>query len=270
MFEGNSQCDIYKDPSTSTFGLSLFITVGIVVSFLPQYYNIVTTRSSIGLAPVFLLLISIAGLSATSNLVLLSFFSIPCCKEITQFECMNSQISLLQVGIQATCTLLITWFCVEFSDHSVNEPEEEYRTIRRTWSEVQVVLLVLSTSLVIAFFTFSNNLIMLYAKSLGLFSTFLTVVQYVPQLHTTYKLKKSGVLSVLMMAIQTPGGFLWTATLMLKPGSNWSTWLPYLTAATFQGLLLILSIYYDYFYYDPEIIPLANESIPPVYEALHA
>jgi uncharacterized protein with PQ loop repeat len=252
-------CDVFRDPSKSTFAASLTIAVGIVLSYLPQYYNIVKTRTSIGLSPVFLLLISIAGLAATSNLVLLSFLSLPCCRELTRFECVNSQVSLFQVGIQALCTLLITWFCVKFTSPSEEEPAEEYYGIKRTWDEIKVAIVFISTTLVVAYFTFSKSSILLYAKFLGLFSTTLTVIQYLPQLYATYKLKKSGVLSILMMCIQTPGGYLWTATLMLKPGSHWSSWLPYFTAATCQGLLLILSVYYDYFTKQEDKLPLLDD-----------
>lgn len=246
FFTENNQCDVYKNPPTSTFIASLIIAAGIVVSYIPQYSKIAKTHTSIGLAPVFLLLISIAGLCATSNLVLLSFLSLPCCSELSAFECVNSQVSLFQVGLQAFCTLLIAWFCVQYTSPGEDEPLEEYNAIKRTWNDILGVLALVSLTLIVAYFTFSTAWVLLYAKFLGVFSTIITVIQYLPQLYTTYKLKKSGVLSIMMMCIQTPGGYLWTATLMLKPGAHWSSWLPYFTAATCQGLLLLMSVYFDY------------------------
>lgn len=239
-------CDIYKNPSKSTFFTSVILAVGIVASYLPQYDKIIKTKTSIGLAPIFLFLISIAGVSATSNLVLLSFLSLPCCAEITPFECVNSQVSLIQVGLQAFSTLLITWFCVIFTNTESNKFEYQY--ILKTWRHIQFCTGIMTLSLIAAFFLFPESSILLYAQFLGILSTIVTIIQYIPQLWTTYRLKASGALSIMMMCIQTPGGFVWTATLMLKPGANWSSWLPYLTAATLQGMLLILSVYYDYLY----------------------
>lgn len=243
----DSYCDIYKNPSVSAFGFSLLITVGIALSYLPQYFDIYRTRSSIGIAPTFLLLISIAAVSATTNLVLLSYFSVPCCSVISGFECLNSQMSLIQVGTQGACTLLITWFCVHYTDESKHEPKSEREKLVKVWSWILIYVAAAAVTIVVAYVVGSSKFILGFAKFLGLFSTTLTIVQYLPQLYTTYKLKSPGVLSIAMMAIQTPGGFVWTTTLMLKPGANWSSWLPFLTAAIFQGLLLVLCVYYTYF-----------------------
>ena len=47
-----------------------------------------------------------------------------------------------------------------------------------------------------------------WANFLGIMSAALAAVQYIPQIWTTYLLKHAGSLSILMMCIQTPGGFL--------------------------------------------------------------
>ncbi|KAI3404661.2 hypothetical protein KGF56_002557 [Candida oxycetoniae] len=75
----------------------------------------------------------------------------------------------------------------------------------------------------------------------GLLSAALTIVKYVPQINTTYHLKHPGTLSIGMMCIQTPGGFVFAATLMFTKGSHWSSYVSYLVAAILQGTLLTLS-----------------------------
>ena len=50
-----------------------------------------------------------------------------------------------------------------------------------------------------------------------------------------------------MMCIQTPGGVLFTITLMLTKGSHWSSWISYMVAAILQGTLLGLCFYYEYY-----------------------
>ena len=49
-------------------------------------------------------------------------------------------------------------------------------------------------------------------------SALLTVIKYVPQIYTTFRLKHPGTLSIGMMCIQTPGGFVFTATLFFTKG----------------------------------------------------
>lgn len=236
-------CDIYKSPDKTNFILSIVIAFGIVFSYIPQYYNIVKTHTSVGLSPTFLFLICVAGLCALSNLILLSFLSVPCCTQLSPFECVNSQVSLIQVGLQATSTLAMPLLCVAYT----NTPENnEYRDVVKAWWKIVYSTACSILILVFAFISLTPSLIILLAQGFGISSTVITFVQYIPQLLETFNLKSSGVLSIPMMCIQTPGGFVWTATLMFKPGSNWSTWMPYLAASTFQGILLCMSVYYDY------------------------
>ncbi len=251
-----TSCSIYRDPLKSTFITSVFISIGIVISYVPQHVKIIQTRSSVGLSPVFLLLSSLSGIAATSNLILLSFISLPCCSELSTFECVNSQISLIQVGLQTLSTLLVVLLCVLLT----NTPDDfyVYEEVARVWRHITSFMIFMIITLIVASLFFTNDSILLYAKVLGVFSTTVAIIQYLPQLKTTWTLKRSGSLSIPMMCVQTPGGFIWTATLMLKPGSNWSSWLPFLTAATLQSALLILCSYYEYFAEKDEVL-LVNE-----------
>lgn len=49
-----------------------------------------------------------------------------------------------------------------------------------------------------------------------------------------------------MMCIQTPGGFLFAASLYARLGpKGWSTWAIYLLTALMQGCVLVLAVYYE-------------------------
>ena len=85
-----------------------------------------------------------------------------------------------------------------------------------------------------------------YANSLGIFAAILTSIQYFPQLWTTWKLGRVGSISIPMMCIQTPGGFLWAASLATRLGwAGWSAWALYLITATMQGILLVMGIIFE-------------------------
>jgi len=74
----------------------------------------------------------------------------------------------------------------------------------------------------------------------------LAAVQYFPQIWTTYTLRHVGSLSIPMMCIQTPGGFLFAGSLAARLGiEGWSTWGVYLVTACLQGVLLAMAIYFE-------------------------
>lgn len=85
-----------------------------------------------------------------------------------------------------------------------------------------------------------------WANVLGVMAALLAAVQYIPQIWTTYHLKHVGSLSIPMMCIQTPGGFVFAGSLFARLGwAGWSSWGIFVLTATMQGLLLYLAIYYE-------------------------
>lgn len=79
----------------------------------------------------------------------------------------------------------------------------------------------------------------------GILAAALAAVQYIPQIFMTYHLKHVGSLSVPMMCIQTPGGFLFAASLAVRLGwAGWSTWGIFLLTGIMQGILLGMALYY--------------------------
>jgi drug/metabolite transporter (DMT)-like permease len=85
-----------------------------------------------------------------------------------------------------------------------------------------------------------------WAEFLGIFATVLASIQYFPQIYTTYMLKRVGSLSIPMMCIQTPGSFLWAASLAARLGKQgWSAWGVYMVTGCLQGALLAMAIYFE-------------------------
>lgn len=85
-----------------------------------------------------------------------------------------------------------------------------------------------------------------WANLLGMMAGALAAVQYIPQIRTTYHLKRAGSLSIPMMCMQTPGGFLVAASLFIRLGwDGWSTWSIYILTALAQGVVLVMAVYYE-------------------------
>lgn len=85
-----------------------------------------------------------------------------------------------------------------------------------------------------------------WANFLGILSTILAVIQYFPQIWTTFMLKRVASLSIPMMCIQTPGSFVWSASLAGRVGvEGWSAWGVYLVTGCLQGTLLVMGVIYE-------------------------
>lgn len=81
------------------------ILIGILLSYLPQHYRILSRRSSFGLSPYFVLLGATSGTCAFANILTLpiSREDIACCHEIDGFPCFAGLLGVLQVGVQWSC-----------------------------------------------------------------------------------------------------------------------------------------------------------------------
>lgn len=106
--------------------------------------------------------------------------------------------------------------------------------------------LILTISLHL-FFSYPNRL-QIWANALGTGASILAVIQYLPQIWTTYSLKSQGSLSIPMMCMQTPGSFVWATSLAINLGaSGWGAWGHLYLTGTLQGCLLCMAIYYTHF-----------------------
>jgi uncharacterized protein with PQ loop repeat len=85
-----------------------------------------------------------------------------------------------------------------------------------------------------------------WANFLGLSAAGLAVVQYLPQLMETWQLGHVGSFSIPMMLIQTPGSFVWAASLFARFGiEGWSIWGIFLITGCLQGALLAMCITFE-------------------------
>lgn len=134
-------------------------------------------------------------------------------------------------------------FALVYTDLTREPPEEFSKLV--TVGKLCLGHFILSLVISFYVFFFKSDYISPVANVLGLFGAILAIIQYFPQIYTTFNLKHAGSLSIPMMCLQTPGGFVLTASLAAREGTTWSSWLPYLTAATLQGIVLILAVYYE-------------------------
>ncbi|KAF2813096.1 uncharacterized protein BDZ99DRAFT_496170 [Mytilinidion resinicola] len=257
----SSHCDELESPDVGNFAVSVFILIGILISYLPQHYRIISRRSSLGLSPMFVLLGTVSGTAAIANILTLpaSRADMACCTEISRFACAAAMLGVAQVGVQWTCFFFIMLLFLIFfprrpsppstpTTTTPTAPSPDHETIP-TWAEAILVLLF---SLAFFLFAFLTSLVFIYAAPahlqgwanfLGILGTVLASVQYLPQIWTTWRLQEVLSLSIPMMCIQTPGSFVWAASLAARLGrEGWSAWGLYIVTGCLQGVLLGMGI----------------------------
>ena len=106
----SDHCSELASPNIPSFVLSVFILVGILVSYLPQHLRIILRRSSEGLSPYFVLLGTTSSTFAIANILTLpkSQADIECCNYITRFACIAGLLGIAQVAVQWGCFTLMS------------------------------------------------------------------------------------------------------------------------------------------------------------------
>ncbi|KAF1985079.1 PQ loop repeat protein [Aulographum hederae CBS 113979] len=256
----NGNCAYLASPSVPNFSLSILIVLGILVSYMPQIARIISRKSSEGLDPYFILLGTVSGTSAFLNICLLSTSreAVFCCKINSKFSCIAGILGIAQVGIQWFCFSFIALLFVIFFPRSANttttSPTILYDPSHPQTPDFRSALLVscascfhflLTILLSAAIFFFHRTLLQPWAIFLGLCAAVLAMLQYLPQIRTTWRLRDVKSLSIPMMCIQTPGSAVFAGSLIARLGAEgWSSWGVYLVTGCLQGVLLGMGIYF--------------------------
>lgn len=138
-----------------------------------------------------------------------------------------------------------------YTNANVTEEELEMAPEEPRWQTAVLVATVVLVHILVTVVV-SAIIVLIFPSQLsgwavfnGILAAGLAAVQYIPQIFMTYHLKHVGSLSVPMMCIQTPGGFLFAASLAVRLGwAGWSTWGIFLLTGLMQGILLGMALYY--------------------------
>lgn len=81
------------------------ILVGLLISYLPQHYRIITRGTAEGISPYFVLLGTTSATSGFANILTLpqSRQDVACCKVLDRFECVAGLLGIAQLGAQWVC-----------------------------------------------------------------------------------------------------------------------------------------------------------------------
>lgn len=266
-----------QDDSTLTYIIiSGLLILGMVGSYVPQFYRMIHRSSSLGFSPWFLLL-GLLGSSCTffNGIVLYSHLLHNCTRYNTYSICLLNGLGVAQLSVGFFMFLCLFSLYFIYYPAAAKYNEQDRTRLKPEWESSLLVLFLAIGS--IFMFTFISILLLsllptviptlqpglhpwliLWGSILGYFSALCSGIQYIPQIHKTWIIRSAGSLSIPMMGIQSPGTLFFIYVLTRRPGVHYTTWLPFVIGAILQGVVLALCIYFEYFTHQP-LVPIPLE-----------
>ena len=124
-------------------------------------------------------------------------------------------------------------------------PHDTYATAVLTVI-ICVIYFVLSSIVFAILYLYRFSAMNTYGHVHGIMAAILATIQFLPQIYLTWKLQHIGTFSVPTLAMQAPGSFVFVATLIGRPGTDWSTWLNYIATGVCMMILLALCLWYSW------------------------
>ena len=249
-FVDYSKC--YHHVSTITWVSQVLIWIGTLASCIPQLMRIVKLKTSYGISPLFIVLTS--GGHFLLNLNIFSLHN-PIFIGMPQVP-LNGVIVRLLTFLNLFTLFILLYPCLPLSliffDKKTREKRRPDSFKKERTSAILFSIVFLLTMLImfavfigfIAKFGIGNKYVAGFGKVFGAISSALSVVHYIPQFVRTCIIKDNGSLSLIMLAIQAPGGFYNGLVMAIGQGEDWTTFLAVMCSAVQQGILLIVCIYY--------------------------
>jgi len=204
------------------------------------------------------------------NMFVMQWEVLKCCKSVGAGLCLESVGGIIMVSIQwFMFAIILVLYMMYYPQHlkyaevtvddensGVRVPIKANNVKSANWS--LSIFVSWAVFIHLLFITFTTFLLLgtqvpspdhalprhlsLWATFLGVTSAGLAVLQYAPQLVHTYKAKLVGALSIPMMCIQTPGTTFMVVSIILRPGTNWTSWVTFAVTGVMQGSLLCMCI----------------------------
>jgi len=238
----------YEKPSIANISIAAILIFGTIISFIPQYINIIRKRSSEGISFIMLGIALLGNLLTAINAGIFKWEHILCC-ENGFVPCVKNNLATEQLLNAVLCSFVLY---VIFLMYSKAVPSKvvmiRYKRAIIFFIIVMILSVILSTLAGVLFYNFhqSGETLFMYAMIIGSISSILTIIQWAPQIYTTWKFESPGSLSVIMLLIQMPGSLLvvFFFQAILNKASI-TTWAPFLFAATEQLILIIMCLIYS-------------------------
>jgi len=224
-----------------------FLIIGTFLSFLPQYIEIVYKKSSNGISWIWQFVGNINQFSQFMNGFILQFHNILCCTELGLNVCSSGLLPIYQLFSQWIAFFpLYLFYLIYFDTKGDKVKEKDLKNASLVFYFLTFITLFCIALAIVFIITIGSNawVTSLYAYTLGIISSIMTIIQSAPQIYVTIKSKSKGSLSLLMLIITAIGMLMVTIFFIIR-GENISTWMPNLLGAVQQSILLSICMTYS-------------------------
>jgi uncharacterized protein with PQ loop repeat len=229
------------------------LTIGTVISVIPQIVAIIKNRSSYGLNPVTLFFTNLNQYLILINIITLhpqDFVGLP--SQRPWYRALSRLLTFINAFSLWFTYLPLIFLCQIFFDTSfrANHDDRKMKLNRILAQALSGLMLIVANALFgiyivsVILYGITNEFALAFGKTLGSLAIVIVFIQYLPQMITTFKLKDNGSLSLLMLCIQAPGGLCNSLFLWIGQGDHWTTWISYMVAASEQFVLIGMIVFY--------------------------
>jgi uncharacterized protein with PQ loop repeat len=131
------------------------------------------------------------------------------------------------------------------------EVDEDYDSQKKTYFRskltfglgVSIWIILCAVGIALHYgFHLADSILGIYGKVIGIISAIVVVVQWSPQLYTTWKEGEAGSLSIPMLLIQLPGSLSTVYFQAFLDRGDVTTWGPYMVTAIQQSILIVMCL----------------------------
>jgi len=188
------------------------------------------------------------------NSAILNWPNVVCCvdENLGVGRCLKNNIATEQLITAVICTFtLYVIFLIYFRTEPTTSESRSYRQkMKRIAFGIFLGILICSSGLAIlaALLYYDagvdSHRIATFGKTLGIFSAILILVQWAPQIFTTWRLQEAGSLSIGMLVLKVPGSLLVIFFQGILNKADITTWGPYVFGAIEQMILIVMLIFF--------------------------
>jgi len=223
-----------------------------MISYIPQYIAIVHAKSSAGINFIMLAIALMSGFLTAINSGILKWHSVVCCLDLSSIQCIKNNLATEQLTAALIFTFILYILFVYY--YRIEPTAHESSTSRRRGkiTSIIVLVLVIFSSIVLSIICgilyydvkLGGTILATIAQVLGITSSILMIIQWAPQIYTTYKMRSPGNLSSLMLILQMPGALLVMFFQAVLNSADITTWAPYAFLFVEQLVLVIMCTLY--------------------------
>eukprot|EP00732_Lithocolla_globosa_P005225 Lithocolla_globosa_v1_NODE_5266_length_1271_cov_11.250616.p1 type:complete len:300 gc:universal NODE_5266_length_1271_cov_11.250616:943-44(-) len=222
-----------------------------ILTFAFQHIKIWKRKSHVGLSFVWILFSVLGSVSNFTNYLITQYHeSFECCTG-DAYQCIANLLPLLNVLVLLVANLILLFQYNFYFDilwlRKMGFDEETKLRRTRLWTFFTLSFCLLCgivTGMLAEFFTIYGEPLSYLGFILVTIAAVCMVLQWLPQIYETFKLKRLGSLSLLLVFLS--GSMAWMPVYFMALTSPWYVWLPQLLAFVMAFILLVECMYYYY------------------------